>query len=246
MPDAIRLLGGSLLFLFFFATLLHPQTAENQTLFNFGTMQEGQKFVASPGSNLTFPIYFFMDEKYGNRITHVKLGVDELPPGWMVEFDPPMHSILVNVSGILVNSTENLYVTPKPVLPAIPENPEPGIYYLKSPSGKGYLQAKRVLVRVQVPKDAVLGKSYKLKLSATAFWFGQIGNVALQQSRAFNYDVIVAQKEYTEKILTPEEAEALLGKKEQKPMDINQVLVYVLGALVVLMGAYILLSRKKK
>lgn len=243
-----RLLGGGLLLLFFCASFAHAQ----QTLYNFGTMQEGQNFVAAPGENVSMSLYFFMDETYGNRITHISARVEQSPPGWVVELDPPVGKVLLNVSGILTNSSENLYVSPKPVLPQMPETPEEGVYYLKSPSGKGYLQATRMLIRVRVPKDATLGQTYNVKVGADGFWFGQAGNVALRQSRAFNYAITVANKEYTEKVLTPEEIEALSGKKkpapaEAAPLDMNQILVYVLGAAVVLLVIYnIAVTRKKK
>ncbi len=242
-----RLLGGGLLLFLLCASFAHAQA---QTLFNFGTMQEGNSFVAAPGENVTLGIYFFMDEQYGNRITHVIANVDQSPPGWVVSLDPPIGKTLVNVSGILVNSSENLYVTPRPVLPGIPNVPEQGYYYLKSPSGKGYLQAKKLSVLVMVPKDAELGKTSQVKVSAEGFWFGQTGNVALRQSRAFAYSITVANKNYSEHIFTAEE----LAEKDRKaeepaapPQDMNQILVYVLGAAVVLLVIYnIAVTMKKK
>jgi len=240
------LLWGSLFFaVFLFAASAHAAEA---TLFNFGTMQEISALTAEPGENVTLNIYFFMDEKYGNRITHVRVGVEQAPPGWVVEISPPLGKSMVNVSGVMVTSEENLYVAPKPVLPSKPENPEPGVYYLKSPSGLGYLQAKRLQATVRVPANATLGKTYSLKLAAEGFWFGTAGNIALTQSRPFSYSITVAKKEYSEKVLTQEEIEALGKAKSQQEaqMDFNQLLVYVLGAAVVVLILYIIVSRGKK
>ena len=244
MHGISRLLA-SLLFIFFFcASLGHSQEAQQQTLYNFGTMQESSGLVAAPGENITLNLYFFMDEKYGNRITHVIANVEEIPPGWMIGFDPPVGISHLNVSGILVDSTENLYVTPRSVLSAVPESKEPGIFYLKSPSGKGYLQAKRLQVKVRVPADAQLGNTYSVKVAADGFWFGNAGSMALKQSRTFNYAITVANKEYTEQILAPEKAPE--RAEQNGALDMNQLLVYILGAAVAILAAYIVVSRKRK
>ena len=114
MDKKMRLFASLLFFFSLFASLAYSQ---EQTLFNFGTMQEGNSFVAAPGENVSLGVYFFMDEQFGNRITHVSANVEQSPPGWVVSLDPPIGNTLVNVSGILVNSSENLYVMPRPVLP---------------------------------------------------------------------------------------------------------------------------------
>lgn len=189
-----------LLFLLTFAFLASAQDAP---MYDFGTMQQGTAFTVEPGKELIANLYFYMDEQYGNRIAHITLVAAGVPEGWGVEFDPPLHTATINVSGVLVNISENLYVEPRPVLPQIPEPQEEGIYYLRSPSGLGYLQAKLVKVRIRVPPDATLGRVYDVGVNGRADYYGQTGMVALAQSRNFDYKITVARSGYSESIVTP-------------------------------------------
>lgn len=194
----------SIAFILFLVFLFPPALAQPATaLYDFGTMQQGNSLQAQPGDNVTFNIFFFVDSEYGNRITHVRASTEIIPEGWSVEIDPPLHNEQLNISGILTNSSENLYVEPRPVLSAVPDPPEEGIDYLASPSGKGYLQARKLQIHIQIPPTAELGKSYTLKVQAEGFWFGQKGNIALKQSRSFIYSIELARKEYSEEIIKP-------------------------------------------
>ena len=196
----------SLILLIFFILIggfgLVVYAQEQRPMFDFGSMQQGKGMSAEPGEEINFSIYFYVDKEYGNRITHVALSPAYFPDGWKVEIDPPLKTIQLNVSGILTNSSENLYVEPREVLPQIPSQPEPGIEYLKSPSGKGYLQAKKAIIKIKIPSTAELGKSYKVRISASAFWFGQSGQIALRQTRNFDYEIFLAKKQYIEEIVS--------------------------------------------
>ena len=172
-------------------------------MYDFGTMQQGSAFTVEPGRNITVSIYFFMDEQYGNRNAHVSLNASNVPEGWSVGFDPPIHTTTINVSGVLTNVSENLYVEPKPVLPQVPEVPEAGVYYLRSPSGLGFLQAKMVNVTIRVPQNASVGQVYDVRIAGMADYYGQAGTVALAQARDLDYKITVAMSGYTETIITP-------------------------------------------
>ena len=190
------------LFLASFLLLAAAAAASAQSpLYDFGSMQQGKTVQAEPGDTVNLSVFFFVDKEYGNRITHVLLGVQNAPQGWEVEFNPPAHDEYLNVSGIITTSHENVFIEPRPLLPQSPQTPEAGFDYLRSPSGKGYLQAKRVQAIVRVPKDAALGQTYPVKLLGEAFWFGQSGNVALKQTRSFEFQISLVKKEYTEQVV---------------------------------------------
>lgn len=177
--------------------------AANGTMYNFGTMQQGSAFTIAPGKTLEINLYFYMDEVYGNRIAHILLTPAEVPQGWSVELDPAAHNATFDISGAMVNVTENLYIEPRPVLSTIPTPEEQGIYYLKSPSGLGYLQARQVRLIVSIPADAQVAKTYPLIITGTASYLSQTGMVGLTQVRDFDYNITVANEGYTETVVTP-------------------------------------------
>lgn len=213
--------------------------ASSGALYNFGSMQEGTVFNAQPGDAINISLYFFVDEEYGTRITHIRVSPEILPQGWEITFSPPLHTEYVNVSGVIVTSEENIYVEPRPVLAEKPAKPEEGIFYLISPSGKGYLQAKRVVASVKIPKNVPLGKSFDVKLMAEAFWFGPAGNIALEQTRSFNYVINTVQKEYSEKVIT--------ASSEEKQVQDNTVFYLLITVIVIaIVAAYLYLGKKKR
>jgi hypothetical protein len=185
----------------FFLLAATAMSAAQSPLYDFGTMQQGKTVQAEPGETVNLTLFFYVDEVYGNRITHVLLSVQNAPSGWPIEFNPPAHDEYLNVSGIMTTSHENVFVTPLPLLPEPPAVPTPGMEYLRSPSGKGFLQARRVQAIVRIPKDAALGQTYPVKILGEAFWFGQSGNIALKQTRSFEFQINTAKKEYTEQVV---------------------------------------------
>ena len=228
-------------------------------LYDFGTMQEGNTGRTFPGGNISFNLYFFMDEKYGDRIAHIRVIPADVPAGWEVSTDPPIHPVRLNISGIVTTAEENIYVEPKPVLPEVPPNPEPGIHYLFSPSGLGYLQAKRVTVTFRIPEDAELGQTYNLKIDGYANWYGPTAGVALTQSRPFRYSVTVAAREYSEEVLPFEEAVnettneprgtagGLEGEEDEGGgLDSNTLVMGAMGLVILLLIAYIIIRPAKK
>ena len=155
-------------------TFISIASASDVPLYNFGTMQDGMEYNATAGETLNVSLYFFMDEVYGNQVSHILLSPGNVRSPWEVEFTPAAHSATVDVGDTWVNITENIYVEPKPVLPEIPSPPEEGVEYLESPSGLGYLQAKKVEVSIKVPESIPSG-FYHVIISAKAEYFGQAG-----------------------------------------------------------------------
>jgi len=190
-----------ILFSLIFISIAYAQTNQSEPKLSFGSIQYQKAASATPGANFSFDLYFFIDQEYGTRTAHVQLGLN-YPQGWNVYVIPSQKQYSWNISGIIVNSTENLYVDPRPLLQSIPEPGEEGIYYIASPSGRGYLQAKKATVYVQIPEDAKIGESYQISVSAKANYFGGEGSIMFSQSRSFNFDVKIIAPQYTEQPVT--------------------------------------------
>jgi len=174
--------------------------------YNFGSMQPAKEFSISPGDVIT-KLYFY--NIYGNRITHISLSVSNAPPNWAISFNPELHIITVNISGITTEVIENLYVEPSEALDKIPETVPEGIEYISS--SVGYIGAKPVEITISVPEDEELGKEFNITISASAEWLGQTGAVAIKQSRDFDYTIKTVPKEFREEIIEKIPAE------EEKP-----------------------------
>jgi|GEM_PF-2680619 len=190
-----------ILFSLIFISIAYAQTNQSEPKLSFGSIQYQKAATATPGANFSFDLYFFIDQEYGTRTAHVQLGLN-YPEGWNVYVIPSQKQYSWNISGIIVNSTENLYVDPRPLLQSIPEPGEEGIYYIASPSGRGYLQAKKATIYVEIPKDAKIGESYQISVSAKANYFGGEGSIMFSQSRSFNFDVKIVAPQYTEQLVT--------------------------------------------
>jgi hypothetical protein len=190
-----------ILFSLIFISIAYAQTNQSEPKLSFGSIQYQKAATATPGANFSFDLYFFIDQEYGTRTAHVQLGLN-YPEGWNVYVIPSQKQYSWNISGIIVNSTENLYVDPRPLLQSIPEPGEEGIYYIASPSGRGYLQAKKATVYVQIPEDAKIGESYQISVFAKANYFGGEGGIMFSQSRSFNFDVKIVAPQYTEQLVT--------------------------------------------
>jgi len=205
----------SFIFLLFSFSLFSLAYAQNQDQpkLALGSIQYQKAASATPGANFSFDIYFFIDEEYGTRTAHIQLGLD-YPEGWNVYVFPPPEQYKWNISGVIVNSTENLYIEPRPLLQSIPEQGEEGIYYIASPSGRGYLQAKKATIYVNVPENAKIGESYQISVSAKANYFGGEGSIMFSQSRSFNFDV---------KIIAPQYTEQLVPEQQEKPVNENNI-----------------------
>lgn len=187
------------LFSFYFSSFAYAQDAPK---ISFGSIYYTKGATVVPGSNFSYDIYFFVDSEYGDRTAHISISLSK-PEEWEVYVLPALETNTYNISGALVNATENIYVEPRPKLQSIPEEKEEGIYYIASPSGKGYLQAKKVTIYVNVPSDAEIGKSYVISATATAKYFGDLGSVAFSQSRGFDFTVTTKPATYTEQIVKP-------------------------------------------
>jgi len=221
--------------------LVSTVSAQEPPKYNFGSMQPAKELSVSPGDSITTKLYFY--NIYGNRITHISLSVSKAPEDWDISFDPPLHTTTVNISGIMTEVTENLFVEPSEALEEIPETIPEGIEYISS--SVGYIGAKPVLITISVPEDEKLGKSFNITISASAEWLGQTGAVAIKQSRDFDFTVKVVPKEFKEEIVTTTIPETTTTIPVAKPIGITGYIIAnysLIGIIIALIIVIILLS----
>ncbi|VVB73459.1 Uncharacterised protein [uncultured archaeon] len=202
---------------FVFITLLSAAVFAQEAApkLSFGTIQPDRGATTYPGSTLKFDVYFFIDEAYGTRAAHITISPALVPQDWLVSVDPPLNDVTLNISGVVVSGSENLNVDPRPLLSAVPETSESGIYYIASPSGKGYLQAKKATIQVEIPDNAEIGKTFDLSMTGTAKYYGSAGAVLFTQSRGFSYQITVIAPTYSEQVITqPAANESALNTTE--------------------------------
>lgn len=223
--------------LFIFFLILTPLAlAEDAPKYNFGTTSAGGTILIQPGETLKVPaIYFF--NIYGNRITHVNLELSNTINGWDVKIEPERHNVQVNISGTIVNSTENLYVEPSQPVKDVPIKLPEGVQYITIGGIEGNVPAKVAYLNITVPADVPIGGTYSITVRAVGSWFGQAANLALSQERSFDFKVQTVTHEFTEEVVQTKTAE----NKESNYLIYVAIIVIILVAI----GSYYA-GRKKK
>lgn len=212
------------------------QVQEEGAKYNFGTMQPANSVTIEPGNAAMTQLYFY--NIYGNRVTHVVLSVGEAPQGWDVKIEPPLHVETVNVSGILTNVTENLYVEPSQTVQEKPTVVGKGMEYIRAGGVQGFIPSKVVKIIITAPKDAPLGKSYNLRIDAVASWLGQSGTASVTQERSFSYTITTLSKTYTEEVVKPE-----IKEETKEGLPVYAILIAALLIIIIVLLAVIM---KKK
>jgi len=141
---------------------------EEPAKYSFASIQMGSNLEAPAGGQLNEQIGFYNVD--GNRTTHITLKVTGAPDGWEVEVD----------SQISVEVTE---LVSEPV-----KDPEEGIKSVVL-GDRGYTTANIANITIQVPEDAEEGTMGEIRITATAEWYGQTGQVVICQTRSFDYSV---------------------------------------------------------
>lgn len=175
-------------------------SAVHAAAYNFGTTQGAKVIGLEPGEEGELEIYFF--NIHGDRITHVTLEVMSKPAGWETSIDPPLHNQTVDVQERLIQIQENLYAEPSKAVPEKPAVIPEGMDYRPMGGVEGFVPVKVAKIKVKVPEDAELWKSYGITVRGTAEWLGEGGVVALNQVRDFRFTVNTVKHEYTEAIVT--------------------------------------------
>jgi len=233
-----------------FSALLPSVLAQEDAKYNFGSAQQTSSLTVSAGSTVSTKLYFY--NVFGNRITHLSLSAENLPEGWTVSFDPPLHTVTVNISGVITTIEENLNVVPpSDVFETKPETAPEGIQFIGS--SIGYIGAKPVVVTFSVPESEQLGTSHNITITGVAKYLGQTGAAAISQSRGFDYTVTVQAEEFTEEIIeAPIEEPIVTITPIQEPLGItglfaNPVTAVLTGVVVALavIVIYLLFFRGK-
>lgn len=215
------------LFLFFFIFSLFFSLCYAQVQMNFGSMQPDKVTTISPGEDKTIKLFFFNE---GNRISHISLKIIEGPKELQVSIDPPIHTTKLKVSGIETEIEENLYVKPSGFFDEIPDEVDEQIEYVST--GQGYIAAKSVNIIIKAPEDIALGKSYELKIEATANWVGQSGAVSLGQQREFDYKITTISDTFTEEIITQDSNDTETQKKSKLLGIVIMLTIVILGMII--------------
>lgn len=153
-----------------------------------GTMQPVKGFVALPGSTVETKLYFY--NLYDTLTTHVLLTLTDAPPGWGVEIEPPARDVVYQTPFGDVTVLENIDV---PLTPKTPncESTLTGYELIKDTVTPGTcIPAKVIYVKIRVPQNVEIGKTYEIKLTATGRCLSpQVGNVFTSQVREFTFQV---------------------------------------------------------
>lgn len=225
----------NLVLILFFLVLIPIAVAEEAPKYNFGTTAASSTILIEPGENLKVPAINFFNI-YGNRITHVSMTLTDSPKGWDVKIEPELHEVQVNISGTIVTSTENLYVSPSTAVAEKPDVPEEGVTYITLGGIEGYVPAKVAYLNITAPPGIPIGGSYTISIRAIGNWYGQAANLALSQERSFQFKVQTVTHTFSEEIVKP-------GEIEKKP-DYS---MYIIALIVViaLAGGFYAGKRKK-
>ncbi len=213
-------------------------SAVHAAAYNFGTMQGPKVIKLEPGEEGELELYFF--NIHGDRITHVTLDVIQKPEGWETYIDPPLHNQTVDVQGRLMQIQENLYAEPSKAMPEKPAVIPEGMDYRTMGGVEGFVPVKVVKIKVEVPEDAELWKSYGIVVTGVAEWYGEGGAVALNQAREFRFTVNTVKHEYTETIVTETTSPLGLDLK-----DIGIGVGVLVAILTLIAGAYYIGRRQK-
>jgi hypothetical protein len=213
--------------------------AQEAAEYNFGTTQRDQVVAIEPGKTAETKIFFY--NIWGNRATHVTLGIGEKPEGWNVKIEPELHNVTLNVTGIIITVQENLYAMPCKLdeswCPTNDTTPREGVEYISGSGIEGKIPAKYATITIAAPEGLPLWENYPLKITATAEWYGEAGMISLTQQRDFSYTLRTVTKEYTEQILEEEEKQTSLVEWLS-----NNLLYIIIGVLILI----IFLIRKRK
>ncbi len=186
-----------LFLLFIYLWVLGSAFAQEPSKYNLGSAQGAEDLTVSPGDEVIARIYFY--NVFGNRTTHIALGVAEAPGNWKIEIIPGLTTETYDVAGVLTDVEENLAVEPDEIVDEVPAEGREGFIFIPAPNIGGFIPAKEVWVIIKVPYDEELGKTFTVKIDAEASWLGQLGTVAFKQGRTFEYNITTVAEEFYER-----------------------------------------------
>ncbi len=224
------------IFLFFYSSFIRASCS-------IGATPLGAGAEAKPGQEVVVTWNFY--NLYGDRITHITLSRIS-GPDWDIRYDPPLHEEEYDISGIIINQTENLAMENNPVVLTIPENPPEGISYVKHPNKEGYIPVKQIKIYLKIPEDAELWKNYRFVFEAKGECFAEPGAVIPGIATQLKVD-ITPTREFYEKQVSEEKKQgffsmtgAIIGGNGTTVIFIATTVIFVIAFL------FALIRRKKK
>lgn len=153
-----------------------------------GTMQPIKGFVVIPGGVVEGKIYFY--NIYDPLTTHILVTLSEAPEGWGVEIEPQAQNVVYQTPIGEVTVFENIDVPQMPKTSDCEAAPK-GYEFIKDTVTPGVcIPAKPVTVRIKVPENAQIGKTYEVKVKAVGNCLSpQAGNVYTSQVREFTFQI---------------------------------------------------------
>lgn len=224
-----------LIFLTVFFILIPIAVAEDAPKYNFASTTAAGTIQIEPGETLKVPaIYFF--NIYGNRITHVTLSLASAPDNLKVRIEPIIHEIQSNISGTIVTSNENLYVSPSQPVKEVPTVIPEGMTYITLSGVEGNIPVKIAYLNITAPKETPLGSKYPVSIKAVGSWFGQSATLAFSQERSFDFTVEIITHQFTEEIIPP--------KEDKEPSYLIYLIIVLIALFSIGVGFYA--GKKKK
>jgi len=216
--------------------------AQEATRYNFASLQSGNILSIPQGRTGIGNIYFYNVD--GNRITHIALEIVESPDNWNISIEPELHTATYNISGLIVEIDENVFVEPS----FLSDKPLDESYI--QIGDRGYAPAKAVDIIVKIPADEIPGKKEKIVVRTNAQWLGQTGAAALGQSRDFTYTVnVLAAGEEVPLVQENITESQIIEKKEEQPITglifANPVTTSIIAILIlIIIFLIVVISRK--
>jgi hypothetical protein len=134
---------------------------------------------------------------YGDRTTHITI-TKTSGPDWKITYEPPLHTGFYDVSGVIVNKTENIEIENSSVVLEIPANVPNDTVYVKHPNLPGYILTKPIKMYITVPENAKLFQNYNFTFQAKGDCFNAPGSVIPAAALQFKV-AITPTNEYSEK-----------------------------------------------
>ena len=165
------------------------QESKEPAKYSFASAQGASELRLIPGGEVEGEIFFYNVD--GNRITHITMEINEesqIPEGWEVEIDPPLHETEVIFGGQSITIAENLHIEPTDIASEEVKDIPQGMACLTL-SDRGYVLARVATITIRVPESEKVSTNSGIKVTAVASWLGQAGEVTIKQTRDFNFQV---------------------------------------------------------
>lgn len=209
--NKIFLFFSFLVFIFLFSNIVNAACS-------IGATPLSMEARAIPGQTI-FAVWNLYN-LHGDRTTHVKLDLIEMPSDWEISFEPESHEAFYSVMGVVQTIEENVALELTPVLKTKPETIPEGMDYVKHPGKEGYIPVKVIKIYIKVPEDAELWKEHDLVLGATGKCFTEPGAVI---------PGVVTQLKLKVKIISGEFTEIPLEKAPEKEEEKEEVTIIKLA-----------------